>query len=78
MLDRVEKLEEDFTNSVTIIWVLSRQLEKLGIHFWVLSKALKEPIAEVFDVFQVIDKFCSLYSYYCLLECVLRMKKKRF
>ncbi|KAH7850786.1 hypothetical protein Vadar_003007 [Vaccinium darrowii] len=43
---RIEKLEEDLRSSATIIRVLSRQLEKLGIRFRVTRKALKEPIAE--------------------------------
>ncbi|XP_041008762.1 uncharacterized protein LOC121252969 isoform X2 [Juglans microcarpa x Juglans regia] len=47
LLERVEKLEEDLRSSTTIIRVLSRQLEKLGIRFRVTRKALKEPIAEV-------------------------------
>ncbi|KAL2531402.1 hypothetical protein Adt_04753 [Abeliophyllum distichum] len=46
LLERVEKLEEDLRSSVTIIRVLSRQLEKLGIRFRVNRKNLKEPIAE--------------------------------
>ncbi|KAF5458189.1 hypothetical protein F2P56_022243 [Juglans regia] len=46
LLERVEKLEEDLRSSATIIRVLSRQLEKLGIRFRVTRKALKEPIAE--------------------------------
>ncbi|OAY80966.1 hypothetical protein ACMD2_19744 [Ananas comosus] len=37
---------EDLRSSTTIIRVLSRQLEKLGIRFRVTRKALKEPIAE--------------------------------
>ncbi|GAV82848.1 hypothetical protein CFOL_v3_26299, partial [Cephalotus follicularis] len=43
---RIEKLEEDLRNSATMIRVLSRQLEKLGIRFRVTRKTLKEPIAE--------------------------------
>lgn len=43
---RIEKLEEDLRSSATIIRVLSRQLEKLGIRFRVTRRALKEPIAE--------------------------------
>ncbi|KAL2551365.1 hypothetical protein Fot_04984 [Forsythia ovata] len=46
LLERVEILEEDLRSSVTIIRVLSRQLEKLGIRFRVNRKNLKEPIAE--------------------------------
>lgn len=46
LLERVEKLEEDLRSSATIIRVLSRQLEKLGIRFRVTRKALKDPIAE--------------------------------
>lgn len=45
-LERIEKLEEDLRSSTTIIRVLSRQLEKLGIRFRVTRKSLKEPIAE--------------------------------
>ncbi|OUZ99615.1 hypothetical protein BVC80_9061g42 [Macleaya cordata] len=46
LLERIEKLEEDLRSSATIIRVLSRQLEKLGIRFRVTRKALKEPITE--------------------------------
>ncbi|KAK6923781.1 hypothetical protein RJ641_009981 [Dillenia turbinata] len=46
IVKRIEKLEEDLRSSATIIRVLSRQLEKLGIRFQVTRKALKEPIAE--------------------------------
>ncbi|KAI3992951.1 hypothetical protein MKX01_009694 [Papaver californicum] len=46
LLERIEKLEEDLKSSTTIIRVLSRQLEKLGIRFRVTRKALKEPISE--------------------------------
>ncbi|KDP29713.1 hypothetical protein JCGZ_18648 [Jatropha curcas] len=46
LVERIEKLEEDLRSSATIIRVLSRQLEKLGIRFRVTRKALKEPIAE--------------------------------
>lgn len=46
LVERIEKLEEDLKNSATIIRVLSRQLEKLGIRFRVTRKALKEPLAE--------------------------------
>ncbi|KAF5747349.1 hypothetical protein HS088_TW05G00070 [Tripterygium wilfordii] len=46
LVDRIEKLEEDLRRSATIIRVLSRQLEKLGIRFRVTRKSLKEPIAQ--------------------------------
>lgn len=46
LVERVEKLEEDLRSSTTMIRVLSRQLEKLGIRFRVTRKTLKEPIAE--------------------------------
>ncbi|KAK4584100.1 hypothetical protein RGQ29_022009 [Quercus rubra] len=46
LLERIEKLEEDLRSSATIIRVLSRQLEKLGIRFRVTRKTLKDPIAE--------------------------------
>ncbi|XP_027077641.1 uncharacterized protein [Coffea arabica] len=46
LVERIEKLEEDFKSSATVIRALSRQLEKLGIRFRVFRKALKEPIAE--------------------------------
>ncbi|KAM5577187.1 hypothetical protein ABKV19_007836 [Rosa sericea] len=46
LFERIEKLEEDLRSSATIVRVLSRQLEKLGIRFRVTRKALKEPIAE--------------------------------
>lgn len=49
LLERVEKLEEDLRSSATIIRVLSRQLEKLGIRFRVTRKTLKDPIAEVIE-----------------------------
>ncbi|URE47492.1 hypothetical protein MUK42_25141 [Musa troglodytarum] len=46
LIRRIEKVEEDLRSSVTIIRVLSRQLEKLGIKFRITRKTLKEPIAE--------------------------------
>ncbi|XP_062099830.1 uncharacterized protein LOC133805679 [Humulus lupulus] len=46
LLERIEKLEEDLQNSATMIRVMSRQLEKLGIRFRVTRKTLKDPIAE--------------------------------
>ncbi|WJX53463.1 hypothetical protein P8452_39453 [Trifolium repens] len=46
LLQRIEKLEEDLRNSATVVRVLSRQLEKLGIRFRVTRKSLKEPISE--------------------------------
>lgn len=46
-LQRIEKLEEDLKSNATVVRVLSRQLEKLGIRFRVTRKGLKEPITEV-------------------------------
>ncbi|XP_006353221.1 uncharacterized protein [Solanum tuberosum] len=46
LLERIEKVEEDLRSSATIIRVLSRQLEKLGIRFRVTRKTLKDPITE--------------------------------
>ncbi|TKY60257.1 hypothetical protein E2542_SST17353 [Spatholobus suberectus] len=46
LLERIEKLEEDLKSSATVVRVLSRQLEKLGVRFRVTRKALKDPIAE--------------------------------
>ncbi|XP_077213669.1 uncharacterized protein LOC143848590 [Tasmannia lanceolata] len=46
LIGRIDKLEENLRSSVTIIRVLSRQLEKLGIRFRVTRKALKGPITE--------------------------------
>jgi hypothetical protein len=51
LLQRIEKLEEDLRNSATVVRVLSRQLEKLGIRFRVTRKSLKEPISEVITLF---------------------------
>lgn len=47
LVERTNKLEEDLKSSATLIRVLSRQLEKLGIRFRVTRKALKKPIEEV-------------------------------
>ncbi|KAJ0040609.1 hypothetical protein Pint_27604 [Pistacia integerrima] len=46
LVERIERLEEDLRSYATIIRVLSRQLEKLGIRFRVTRKALKEPITQ--------------------------------
>ncbi|KAJ8453185.1 hypothetical protein Cgig2_008069 [Carnegiea gigantea] len=46
VIERIEKLEESTRSSTTIIRMLSRQLEKLGVRFQLHRKALKEPIAE--------------------------------
>lgn len=60
LVERIEKLEEDLKNSATIIRVLSRQLEKLGIRFRVTRKALKEPLAEVLDAIPMSMQFVNL------------------
>jgi len=54
---RIEKLEEDLKSNATVVRVLSRQLEKLGIRFRVTRKGLKEPITEVItsDLFVISD-----------------------
>ncbi|KAG7535554.1 hypothetical protein ISN45_Aa08g029760 [Arabidopsis thaliana x Arabidopsis arenosa] len=46
LIRRLEKLEKDLKSSTSIVRVLSRHLEKLGIRFRVTRKALKEPISE--------------------------------
>ncbi|XP_010519400.1 PREDICTED: uncharacterized protein LOC104798878 [Tarenaya hassleriana] len=46
LIGRLEKLDEDLRTSATIVRVLSRQLEKLGIRFRITRKSLKEPISE--------------------------------
>ncbi|XP_052188243.1 uncharacterized protein LOC127798724 [Diospyros lotus] len=46
LVGRIEKLEDDLRSSATIIRVMLRQIEKLGIRFRVTRKALKEPISE--------------------------------
>ncbi|KAJ4869823.1 hypothetical protein Rs2_27360 [Raphanus sativus] len=46
LIRRLEKLEDDLKTSTTIVRVLSRHLEKLGIRFRITRKALKEPISE--------------------------------
>ncbi|KAJ9541089.1 hypothetical protein OSB04_027595 [Centaurea solstitialis] len=52
LVDRIEKVEEDLRSSATIIRVLSRQLEKLGIRFRVTRKSMKEPIAQTAELAQ--------------------------
>ncbi|XP_030528361.1 uncharacterized protein LOC115739417 [Rhodamnia argentea] len=52
LVERIEKLEEDLRSSTTMIRVLSRQLEKLGIRFRVTRIALKEPLAETASLAQ--------------------------
>lgn len=61
LVERVGKLEEDLQSSVTIIRVLSRQLEKLGIRFRVTRKTLKEPVTEVKFYFTLLGT-----SFVCL------------
>ncbi|KAL8167447.1 hypothetical protein V2J09_008946 [Rumex salicifolius] len=46
VIQRIEKLEESLRSATTIIHMLSRQLEKLGIRFRVTRRTLKDPIAE--------------------------------
>ncbi|XP_022985520.1 uncharacterized protein LOC111483510 isoform X1 [Cucurbita maxima] len=46
LLDRIEKLEEDFRSLTTVIRGMSRKLEKLGIRFRVTQKTLMDPIVE--------------------------------
>ncbi|XP_061336608.1 uncharacterized protein LOC133283717 [Gastrolobium bilobum] len=46
LVERIEKLEDELKSSVTVIRVLSRQIEKLGTRFRVTRQALKDPITE--------------------------------
>lgn len=46
VIDRIEKLEDSMRSATSIIRMLSRQLEKLGIRFRVTRKSLKDPISE--------------------------------
>ncbi|KAL2906127.1 hypothetical protein RDABS01_004837 [Bienertia sinuspersici] len=46
VIERIERLEESMRSATSIIRMLSRQLEKLGIRFRVTRKALKDPISE--------------------------------
>lgn len=46
VIDRIEKLEDSMRSATSIIRMLSRQLEKLGVRFRVTRKALKDPISE--------------------------------
>ncbi|CAO2830795.1 unnamed protein product [Amaranthus hypochondriacus] len=46
VIERIEKLEESMRSSTSIIRMLSKQLEKLGIRFRLTRKSLKEPISE--------------------------------
>ncbi|XP_076910237.1 uncharacterized protein LOC143567811 [Bidens hawaiensis] len=50
LVERIEKVEEDLRSSATMIRVLSRQLEKLGIRFRVTRKSMKEPIAQTAEL----------------------------
>lgn len=54
LVGRIEKLEEDMKSSATILRVLSRQLEKLGVRFRVTRKALKDPITEVMEFLKLV------------------------
>ncbi|KAK9670435.1 hypothetical protein RND81_13G201900 [Saponaria officinalis] len=46
VLERIEKLEESMRSASSIIRMLSRQIEKLGIRFKVTRKSMKHPISE--------------------------------
>ncbi|KAI0495501.1 hypothetical protein KFK09_021802 [Dendrobium nobile] len=46
LIARIEKVEQEMKSSATIVQMLSKQLEKLGIRFRVTKKALQEPLAE--------------------------------
>lgn len=59
LVRRLEKLEEDLKSSTTIVRVLSRHLEKLGIRFRVTRKSLKEPISEVTILLSLFWSFAS-------------------
>ncbi|KAK9062237.1 hypothetical protein SSX86_019423 [Deinandra increscens subsp. villosa] len=50
LVERIEKVEEDLRTSATIIRVLSRQLEKLGIRFRVTRKSMKDPITQTAEL----------------------------
>ncbi len=46
MIKKVQQLQEDVQNTVTISRVLSRHLEKLGVRFWMTRQSLRDPIQE--------------------------------
>eukprot|EP00252_Welwitschia_mirabilis_P018234 TRINITY_DN40526_c0_g1_i1.p1 TRINITY_DN40526_c0_g1~~TRINITY_DN40526_c0_g1_i1.p1 ORF type:complete len:299 (-),score=49.67 TRINITY_DN40526_c0_g1_i1:479-1375(-) len=52
LAQRVRNLEEDVGSSVTIVRVLSRQLEKLGVRFRITRRTLRDPINEAADLAQ--------------------------
>lgn len=70
LVERIEKVEEDLRNSATIIRVLSRQLEKLGIRFRVTRKSMKEPIAQV-CVFLLTPKVIICHNVCMILQFVI-------
>jgi hypothetical protein len=45
--DRIKRLEEEVDSTVTIVRVLSKQLEKLGVRFRLTRRTLRDPIQEV-------------------------------
>lgn len=47
--DRVVKLDEDARETVSIVRILSRQVEKLGVRFRVMRRTLRDPIQEVIE-----------------------------
>lgn len=53
LVERIERLEGELRSSVTVIRVLSRQIEKLGTRFRVTRRTLKDPIAEVIAVLYI-------------------------
>lgn len=62
LMEKINKLEEDLRSSATLIRVLSRQLEKLGIRFRVTRKGLKKPVEEVI----VVSEIWKLFLYYLI------------
>ncbi|KAL9229738.1 hypothetical protein vseg_005173 [Gypsophila vaccaria] len=46
VVERVEKLEESMRSVSSLVRMLSRQLEKLGVRFKVTRKSIKHPISE--------------------------------
>ena len=71
LVERTEKMEEDLRSLATLVRVLSRQLEKLGIRFRVTRKALRQPIAEVmmaFFFFFPLETYDQFGQFECIIE----------
>ena len=60
VVDKIEKLEADIRSLASLVRLMSKQLEKLGIRFRVTRRTLRDPIAKVTILLMISYLICLI------------------